>query len=635
MSLQELRKLAIEGMRAPPPTFDDKSGEGQYQSMPLDGRVDLMRPRKVNVAEAPLHPEVPVHPGTPKEKKRPLPLENLSDSEDIPRTPVPPEIHLQPASPPRWQTLSTPAPHELPPSPRLKNISLPATPTSWPLSHDQPTVTLDRASPQPHKSQERPQESRPEHVHPEHQQQERRPEPPPRPRSPPLLIWNPAVEPPPTTTPMPSAFPSDTYFPNVWDQTPTRQHDQPHQGTSPTPDSVAFFQAPPSAEIPEMLLRQGHYRNVTGESSAGSPSPDRTKVKTVFPWEEKPRHMPGRVFPLTDSPTPSLFLSPESQTSSSEVPTTPDRKGPAPVLSPLSGLPFTLTYTNAWDTVPSIQKYASRLARPPPAHPLAPAFDEDGWDKRKSWDDKVEASSRDGDVEDEGDESVDEAALGGSLWDNDTDDEGTRVSQRRSRRGSSLSGTKYRSFGVQTILPEMKSQGVQVDTIHSTTDRSSDSDRKPSMSKRRHWAPSGRANAPPSVTTQAVNAQTGSSSIPGGASGATTHTLSPALQPSYMFPPTATVAPPTTVVTSPMKTTTGTSRSPPLVSHQISNDPLQASPVSLQGPLLPPDGQPLGSPLRKAGRVWDPARGVELFKRGSEEVLARFLKMGSWEDENR
>jgi hypothetical protein len=39
--------------------------------------------------------------------------------------------------------------------------------------------------------------------------------------------------------------------------------------------------------------------------------------------------------------------------------------------------------------------------------------------------------------------------------------------------------------------------------------------------------------------------------------------------------------------------------------------------------------------MRKATRVWDPARGVDLFKRGSEEVLARFLKMGAWEDENR
>jgi len=55
------------------------------------------------------------------------------------------------------------------------------------------------------------------------------------------------------------------------------------------------------------------------------------------------------------------------------------------------------------------------------------------------------------------------------------------------------------------------------------------------------------------------------------------------------------------------------------------------SPPSSVGPVSPSDGQPIESPLRKTGRVWDPARGVELFKRGSEQVLARFLKLGSWE----
>lgn len=56
------------------------------------------------------------------------------------------------------------------------------------------------------------------------------------------------------------------------------------------------------------------------------------------------------------------------------------------------------------------------------------------------------------------------------------------------------------------------------------------------------------------------------------------------------------------------------------------------SPPSSVSPLSPPDQPPLNSPMRKGSRVWDPARGVELFKRGSEEVLARFLKMGSWEE---
>jgi len=86
-------------------------------------------------------------------------------------------------------------------------------------------------------------------------------------------------------------------------------------------------------------------------------------------------------------------------------------------------------------------------------------------------------------------------------------------------------------------------------------------------------------------------------------------------------------------MTLPLKTTASSS----LLTRQTSTDSSQESPASSLGPLSPPDGHPIGSPSRKAGRVWDPARGVELIKRGSEEVLARFLKMGSsgWEEENR
>ena len=629
LSLEELRTLAIEGMKASQPTFDIEPGEGEYQSLPLEGRVDLMRPKKTEEAVKPA-PEATKQELKHKQKKRPPMLQNLSDSEELPQTHVAPQIQLQPASPPLRHALSTPAPDELPPSPRLKNISLPATPTPQPLPPHQHQFPAAE-----HKALSRADESQEQRERPG-SQQERRSEPPPRPRSPPLLIWNPAIEPPPSGTPRPSAFPPSTYFPNVWDQTPSQQHDRPDQGSSPTPDSGAFFQAPPPTEIPEILHRQGHYRNVTGESNLGSPSPDRAKIKPVFTWEEQPRHMPGRVFPPAESPTPSLFLSPESQVSSFEVPTTPERKTTTPILSPLSGLPFTLTYTNAWDTVPSIQKYASRLVRPPAVRPLAPAFHEGGWEKKKSWDDKAEASSRDGDVEDEGDESDDDHVARDSIWGDDSDGEAASVSRQRPRRGSSASAAgavsskkKHREFGVQTISIEMKDQSVQVNTIHSKTD-SSDLDRRPSMSSKRHWAPSGRTNAPPSVTTHAVNAQTESAAASHpGASDTASQLLSPASDAS--LPPSGRLS--TKVMTSPLKAIAGSS----LLTRQTSSDSSQGSPASSLGPVSPPDGHPIGSPLRKAGRVWDPARGVELIKRGSEEVIARFLKMGSSgrEEENR
>ena len=48
--------------------------------------------------------------------------------------------------------------------------------------------------------------------------------------------------------------------------------------------------------------------------------------------------------------------------------------------------------------------------------------------------------------------------------------------------------------------------------------------------------------------------------------------------------------------------------------------------------LITPESTPIMT-TRKNGRVFDPARGVDLFKRSSEEVLARFLRMGSFEEE--
>ncbi|KAF9513579.1 hypothetical protein BS47DRAFT_1295968 [Hydnum rufescens UP504] len=39
-------------------------------------------------------------------------------------------------------------------------------------------------------------------------------------------------------------------------------------------------------------------------------------------------------------------------------------------------------------------------------------------------------------------------------------------------------------------------------------------------------------------------------------------------------------------------------------------------------------------PRIPAGRRWDPARGVDVFKRDNEEVLARFLKMDHWGGED-
>ncbi|SJL06215.1 uncharacterized protein ARMOST_09551 [Armillaria ostoyae] len=638
LGLEDLKRLALEGMSAV--SSDNRSGEGDYKSMPLEGRVDLMRPQRE--PEDKVQPEATIIIRKPEAEAGP----SMSvQTDDIPTyhpptsvpSDVPPSSHPHPI--PLQSISSTPPP-------QLQADSMHPEPPRPPVHLQADIVYHEPLRPPVH--HEQPKDQEPSHVEvprylgeaPKKQIQQVEQRPPPRPASPPKVAWNPAIEPPPTTAPASSVFPSDTYFPNVWDQHPSKLHDQarqyhaPHQQpSSPTPDSGAFFQPPPTPEIPESLRKQGHYRQVTGDDLLGSsPSPDRSKVKPIFPWEGQPRHMPGRVFPASDAPSPSQFLSSISeQPLPPAAPFSPPLPSRSQTLSPLQGLPISLTYANAWDNVPSIQKYASRLVRPP-VLPLAPAFESDDWRRRggRSWDDRTEASSRDGDDEDNADDDDEPQTQG--LWAEDSDNE-TYTSKARSR-GSSISSTyvsktkkkEYRVRGVQTISPEMRSQGVQVDTISQSPPRSTDK----RGSTRKQWAPLSVATPSAPVIAHQVSG--------GPELSMTTTYPSPVgdmrSPREYAFPATPGTARAGKVASADSPPLRQTETGSPSIARQPSNDGSSlASPLSSVGPLSPPDSQPFSvtSP-RKPGRVFDPARGVELFKRGSEEVLARFLKMSSWEE---
>ncbi|CAA7265924.1 unnamed protein product [Cyclocybe aegerita] len=751
--LDNLKCLALQGLNAS--ATQSQPGEGLYTSMPLEGRIDLMRPRKpvtkqdmFEKSEDDKHQDQAYVPDDSDRFTGATYDENLS-------TPIGRPGVLSDGDPPRWHTLPTPGPNEVPSSPRLRLVSLPPTPTSVPHlskttpdfyasesesdrlllartgndhhydhhhrehahpqhpshSHQQPEHQYQhryhpqayesredkrQGQGQPHKSHSLNQSRQhsPEQYHDhghQHSYQQQQP-PPPRPISPPMVAWNPAIEPPPNVAPTPNAFPSDTYFANVWDQTPSRQHDQAHAGLGPSPShSDSFFHPLPPAVIPETLLKQGHYRNVTGDSMEATPSPDRSKVKSVFPWEQKPRVLPGRVFPDSDAPPPSLFLSPGSQSqTSTTTPSTPETRGPtlptrpAP-LSPLYGLPTTLNYSNAWDNVPSIQKYASRLAKPPlPPPALAPAFEDDSYrrSRRRSRDERAEISSRDGDDEDNADdEDEDDLVAAGTKWDDDSDRESAK---RRSRSGSVVKASlkpkkkEYRSRGVQTMTVEMRSQAVQVDPPKSERHV-----KRASVSGKRQWAPTTAPTLLAPAMTRDVSI--GGHDLPAAnitplfmerkkSPSVSPTTRSPALSPSmapreFVVSPVAVTRPATYASPQPSKPTVRTAtpstaairasppvpqqepagtaaprsrssstKSSPAMARQASLDSSITSPVSSKGPVLPADGYLVMSPqgsMRKGGRVWDPARGVELFKRGSEEVLARFLKMGSFEQEAR
>ncbi|TFY69977.1 hypothetical protein EVJ58_g100 [Rhodofomes roseus] len=585
LGLEDLRRIAVEGMSNLGATVADTEHavqEGEYRSMPLGGRVDLMRPKPE------LKPQAE-HAGTEEARQR------RSDRDLTPTQEEYKQLYSSGGGGegPRMHTLPTPGPNEVPPAPYHHGGSLPLTP-SYPAQHGQWSdpqgahQSYQGASRQQHSQQ--PWQSTPEHEgrhhHYQHQQSFRHPPPPPqnsspehepipmplvhhrpspghspqhhsppyhqhqhhhhhphqhhqpqghhsppRPPSPPKLSWNAAVDPPPNNPPAVNAFPTDTYFPNVWDQSPSRQHDAAHQAFSPSvpyvpaPHSDAFFRPPPPAHIPEQLVRQGQYSNVFGHappvgpgSPPAQPVPDPAKVQAVFPWEQKPQHVPKRVFPAADAPPPTAkYIEEEGMTPSTQPqegaqgheqaqdwsdaeggfpqpqgqdPTRPALHIEAPS-PPTIGLPGHFAYANAWDTVPSIQKYASKLVRPhhqppfqhvpyqntsSPRRRSAQWVDDQGhrrWEKERERvvQARHDASSMDGDDEDDGDDDDE--------WDGQGTKDGTHGggshSGGRSRSGSTASvtatkGKKYRGRGVQTTSVETRHQAVQVKIRSPSTD---------------------------------------------------------------------------------------------------------------------------------------------------------------------
>ncbi|RXW19169.1 hypothetical protein EST38_g6694 [Candolleomyces aberdarensis] len=697
LDLNELKQLAIMGIAVA--SNHHQTGEGKYISMPIEGRIDLMRPRMQQVEQS--------AGNVPSESPRRPPSLDLDQEGSFPETPRNHPSSLQPDGF-RWHTLPTPQPDELPPSPQIGPVALPPTPThhrfepvrsdfyasesesetkgpplfapdlhsqdhlaaslraqadgTFQLAHSRPThgtrsgVHTPRRSraasfsqPMPHQDT---QHSRSHHSNKQDDSSK-------RPLSPPLLSWNPAFEPPPNDA-LPSAFPSDTYFPNIWDH-PSLANKA--HGRKPETPSVLFL-PPPPPEIPESLVKQGHYRAVTGEDTLGNvPSPDRTRIKHVFPWEERPRVEPRRVFPESEALNPpALFLSPGSPSqTSTAAPSTPEQPKATSfprgqLLSPLFGLPPTVAYANAWDTVPSITKYATKLVRPSqPPPPLAPAFEDERWKKpRKTWDDRLEESGRDGDDEDNADdEDENDDFEDDTKWDESDEESNPPPSKTPTGITTLIKGKKdYRDQAIQAT-PQVHDQETQAgDVIVAKKIRRS--------SMKQLSIPGGNFLKPPSTRDAAISTSpllsTGNAALKRPVrgpirSGSTSPSFTPnarspmrsptrefivpALAPKtnggeyHLRPAPQLSIPPARPNSRPLSPNI---KSPP-GSRQVSNDSSITSPGDSSGAHTPLAESPLGGPVRVSGRVWDPARGVEIFKRGSEEVLARFLKMGSWENE--
>nr|VWO94268.1 Uncharacterized protein [Ganoderma boninense] len=843
LGLDDLRKIAVEGISNYNGAVQARPKVGEYRSMPLEGRVDLMRPRK--------EPPLPAHEeklqaaddqggdqnATPKQAFTVLPGGELPQMETLP-TPLPPEVPSAPYNPPQdlgpsipptscqydtQQQERTKAGSYPPPTSEAGTVALslglswadrrflaqnashyqeseqsddqtpaivskqlpwkvstrPASPLAErhhrkdanhirhgqfsprgsgyhsprgmgsprgvrsPRGHHSPTNTRHSPPPAvrrhsepshhpppyqhiPHQHSSPYQHQRHQHMSMSLSQGHRQQTHVLPPFSPPKLEWNPAIEPPPKTPPPPSGFPSDTYFPNIWDQAPNPGHDTSYQsfaGYLPGPTSETFFHPPPPSEIPVQLVREGQYEQVIGRASGEqegnpvtAPVPDRNKVHAVFPWEEKPRHAPRRVFPTSESPPPATNFIDEtvhaSQSDTKHSPSLSQVLGPPPPITHA----FNLAYSNAWDTVPSIQKYASRLVSPRhSAYQPPPPEHDDSWrkwdeEREREYQDKQDASSMDGDDEDEGDDDEDNR---GQPARHDSDGGRERPQPRRSRAGSNASLTsgkskKYRGRGVQTIPIETRSMGVQVNTSAEEANVARKG-KPPKPSRGTGMGSRAGAFLLPAVTfkVDADQMAVGSpmtyppqtSAFPFPTKLSPTGVRSPptlgsprTYSPPSVASPQAVPSPPRIgspkpfsppkvssprgsssprAIMSPRRLSAGqvptsklalspqTSSSPavgpsadssprlsprlarltsPPLQRMSSNDTTLTTSTSTSGQVETPEGTPIlgpqAPPQGKGGRVWDPARGVDVFKRSSEEVLARFLRSGSFDEED-
>lgn len=445
LRLEDLRKLAMEGGSS----SSRQTGEGEYRSLPLEGRVDLMRPK----------------PQPPRESAM-LEQRGHEFSEGHVRTPTAEQPHWKGHESLRRESPPTPSPNEVPPSPHIAPLPLPPSASVSPASITQDLPSQQEGG-QSHPSSQHSistedsgvvgnlsqlTHSRPDQISYQHTEQqdhqtqhhEAQPGEPRRPVSPPLLSWNPAIEPPPNVPPTTSAFPPDAYFPNAWDIPQSTSFGKMHDAlTGPTTTTSQFFQPPPQTHIPTRLVQEGHYRNVTGHRHDKPPQPDISKVTSVFPWEQKPRHIPGRVFPEGETGPPNAqyienlaHTEPEQETELQTPDMTQEEKTQAgspkiQLPSPSIGFPGARGYSNAWDSVPSIQKYAARLAKPSTTSlplTLPPPRIRKRSDSYRSRGEQSDANSMDGDVEDE--------------VDDDDSDAGRFSSSERSNGGRSRRGSK-------------------------------------------------------------------------------------------------------------------------------------------------------------------------------------------------
>ena len=146
--------------------------------------------------------------------------------------------------------------------------------------------------------------------------------------------------------------PIDSRYGNTWDGSEQEKKQAEKRWREGGQGGQAVWEVPKE-------LRDGRY-NVTDQQA------DASLVGKVFPWESRHRKTPSRVFPKGDSPP--LQTSPGEQPPSSHHRQQPRPQPPyQPAPAPQNFHQAMKSYSNAWDAVPAIQKYVTKLTEPTPS----------------------------------------------------------------------------------------------------------------------------------------------------------------------------------------------------------------------------------------------------------------------------
>jgi len=143
----------------------------------------------------------------------------------------------------------------------------------------------------------------------------------------------------------------DARYNPAWEQTPSQQSSY-YAHHPPAPE-------PQYPKLPESVTNDQWYKDYQGRV------PDQKNIKPVFPWEQPggKQRRPDRVFPQGDRPVQYTADSSSTPTLNVQTPTPPavPQREPSPPIHQRSMVEAMATYKNAWDSMPSIQRYVDGI----------------------------------------------------------------------------------------------------------------------------------------------------------------------------------------------------------------------------------------------------------------------------------